>query len=78
MVITGPTDIIRRMGITGTSVVPGGRGAGGSLGTTGIIGQIDMDHMDTTDSFVVGGMTGDFSRITNLALAFGDARQRSR
>ena len=36
------TDIIRRMGITGMSVVPGGRGAGGNPVTTGIIGRIDI------------------------------------
>jgi hypothetical protein len=35
-------DITRRMDITGMSVVPGGRGAGGNLVTTGIIGRIDI------------------------------------
>jgi hypothetical protein len=49
MVIIGPTDIIRRMHITGMSVVPGGRGADGNPVTTGIIGRIDIliDRMDT-------------------------------
>jgi len=42
MVITGPTDITRHMHIIGTSVVPGGRAAGGNLVTTGIIGRIDI------------------------------------
>lgn len=53
-VIIGPTDIIRPIPTTGTSVVLGGRGAGGSLVTTGIIGQIDIitDRMDTTGRLV--------------------------
>jgi hypothetical protein len=51
MVIMGRMDIIRRMHITGMSVVRGGRGAGGSLVTTGIIGRIDIipDRMDIAD-----------------------------
>jgi len=59
MHIIGPIrrmHIIRPMRITGMSVVPGGRGAGGSLATTGIIGQIDTDPMDITGRLFASGM----------------------
>jgi hypothetical protein len=52
MVITGPTDITRRMRIIGMSVGPGGRGASGNLDTTGTIGRIDIitERIDTAGS----------------------------
>ena len=62
-------DITRRMDITGMSVVPGGRGAGGNLVTTGIIGRIEiitgrMDIIGRIDAIA----TGEIVSVESIAL----------
>jgi hypothetical protein len=61
-------DITRRMDITGMSVVPGGRGAGGNLVTTGIIGRIDIitGRMDITDR-IDAIATGEIVLVESIA-----------
>ena len=61
-------DITRRMDITGMSVVPGGRGAGGNLVTTGIIGRIDIitGRMDITGR-IDAIATGEIVSVESIA-----------
>ena len=80
MVITGPTDITRHMHIIGTSVVPGGRAAGGNLVTTGIIGRIDIipDRMDIADRHGASGFNSTAAPASERILGEREPRARKR